>query len=77
MGVSFSRRFQPAESKTPDQGVQRRQRVGQHRVSLDATQARKIMNATPSVFRRYPGKEIMRSEPKKRTKGQNTKGSKN
>ena len=37
IGVSFSRQFQSAECKTPDQSVQRMQRVGQQRVSLDAT----------------------------------------
>ena len=41
MGVSFSRRFQPAERNRLTKGVQRMQRVDQHRVSLDATQARK------------------------------------
>ena len=47
IGVSFSRRFQPAECQMPDQGVQRIQRVGQHRVSLDSTKVRKIVRAKP------------------------------
>ena len=45
MGASFARWVQPAECNMPDQGVERMKRVGQHRVSLDTTQARKRIRA--------------------------------
>ena len=47
IGISCRKRFNFAECKTPDRGVQRMQRLSQHRLSSNATQERKTIRARP------------------------------